>query len=141
MIRKEANKMKPYFTNIEKDSIENTDFRRVLYSGHLQLVLMSLEPNEDIGTEVHDHVDQFFRFEGGEGKVVTDDGEIVVGDGDVVVISAGTEHNIINTSATERLSMYTIYSPANHPHGTIAHTKVEAIELEKNYPPEFQHHD
>ena len=131
--------MKPFSTNIEKDTIENSDFRRVLYTGHLQLVLMSLEPLEDIGQEVHDHVDQFFRFEAGEGKVVTDNGEIVVGDGDVVVISAGTVHNIINTSATERLSMYTIYSPANHPHGTVAHTKEEAEELEKNYPPEFHH--
>ncbi len=131
--------MKPFSTNIEKDSIENTDFRHVLYTGHLQLVLMSLEPLEDIGQEVHDHVDQFFRFEAGEGKVVTDSGEIAVGNGDVVVISAGTVHNIINTSATERLSMYTIYSPANHPHGTIAHTKKQAEKLEKDYPPEFHH--
>ena len=132
--------MKPYYTNIEKDTIENTDFRRVLYSGKLQLVLMSLEPKEDIGQEVHDDVDQFFRFEAGEGKIVTENDEMTVADGDVVVIPAGTVHNIINTSATERLSMYTIYSPANHPHGTIAHTKEEAEELEKNYPPEFQHH-
>ena len=132
--------MEPYSTNIEKDSIENTDFRRVLYTGHLQLVLMSLEPKEDIGEEVHDHVDQFFRFEAGEGKVVTDHKEIKVADGDVVVIPAGTVHNIINTSATERLSIYTIYSPPNHPDGTIAHTKEEAEELEKNYPAEFQHH-
>lgn len=131
--------MKPYYTNIEKDTIENTDFRRVLYSGKLQLVLMSLEPKEDIGQEVHDDVDQFFRFEAGEGKVVTESGEITVKDGDVVVIPAGTVHNIINTSATERLPMYTIYSPANHPHGTVGHTKKEAEELEKNYPPEFQH--
>jgi mannose-6-phosphate isomerase-like protein (cupin superfamily) len=132
--------MDPYNTNIEKDSIENTDFRRVLYTGHLQLVLMSLEPKEDIGEEVHDHVDQFFRFEAGEGKVVTDHKEIKVADGDVVVIPAGTVHNIINTSATERLSIYTIYSPPNHPDGTIAHTKEEAEEHEKNYPAEFQHH-
>jgi mannose-6-phosphate isomerase-like protein (cupin superfamily) len=131
--------MQPYYTNIEKDTIENTDFRHVLYTGHLQLVLMSLLPNEDIGQEVHDHVDQFFRFEAGEGKVVTENGEIAVKNGDVVVIPAGAVHNIINTSATERLSMYTIYSPANHPHGTIAHTKQEAGELEKNYPPEFHH--
>jgi len=131
--------MKPYYTNIEKDTIENTDFRHVLYSGKLQLVLMSLEPKEDIGEEVHDHVDQFFRFEAGEGKVVTENDEMIVKDGDVVVIPAGTVHNIINTSATEPLSMYTIYSPANHPHGTVAHTKKEAEELEKNYPPEFHH--
>ncbi len=129
--------MKPFSTNIEKVTIENTDFRHVLYTGYLQLVLMSLEPKEDIGKEVHDHVDQFFRFEAGEGKVVTEDGEIIVGNGDVVVISAGTVHNIINTSATERLSMYTIYSPANHPDGTVAHTKEEAEELEKHYPPQI----
>lgn len=131
--------MKPYYTNIEKDTIENTDFRHVLYTGHLQLVLMSLEPNEDIGEEVHAHVDQFFRFEAGEGKVVAEGSEITVKNGDVVVIPAGTVHNIINTSATERLSMYTIYSPANHPDGTVAHTKHEAEQLEKNYPPEFHH--
>ena len=131
--------MKPYYANIEKDTIENTDFRHVLYSGKLQLVLMSLEPKEDIGQEVHDHVDQFFRFEAGEGKVVFEGGEVTVKDGDVVVIPAGTVHNIINTSGTERLSVYTIYSPANHPHGTTAHTKHEAEELEKNYPPEFHH--
>ena len=131
--------MQPYYTNIEKDTIENTDFRHVLYSGHLQLVLMSLKPNEDIGKEVHDHVDQFFRFESGEGKVITEENEIAVKDGDVIVIPAGTVHNIINTSATERLSMYTIYSPANHPDGTVAHTKHEAEELEKNYLPEFHH--
>ncbi len=132
--------MHPYSTNIEKDSIENSDFRRVLYSGHLQLVLMSLEPREDIGEEVHDHVDQFFRFEAGEGTVIADGKEIKVADGDVVVIPAGTVHNIINTSSTERLSIYTIYSPPNHPDGTVARTKEEAQELEKNYPAEFQHH-
>lgn len=131
--------MKPFYTNIEKDTVDNTDFRHVLYTGHLQLVLMSLEPNEDIGQEVHDHVDQFFRFEAGEGKVVAEGSEITVKNGDVVVIPAGTVHNIINTSATERLSMYTIYSPANHPDGTVAHTKHEAEQLEKNYPPEFHH--
>lgn len=131
--------MKPFYTNIEKDTVDNTDFRHVLYTGHLQLVLMSLEPNEDIGQEVHDHVDQFFRFEAGEGKVVAEGSEITVKNGDVVVIPAGTVHNIINTSATERLSMYTIYSPANHPDGTVAHTKHEAEKLEKNYPPAFHH--
>ena len=101
--------MKPFSTNIEKDSIENTDFRHVLYTGHLQVVLMSLEPLEDIGKEVHDHVDQFFRFEAGEGKVVTEDGEIVVGNGDVVVISAGTVHNIINIGPIPGLSTITGY--------------------------------
>jgi len=131
--------MKTFYTNIEKETIKNTDFRRVLFTGHLQLVLMSLEPNEDIGREVHHKNDQFFRFESGNGKVVTDDGEFIVKDGDVVIIPAGTYHNIINTSATERLSMYTIYSPANHPDGVVAHTKEEGEELEKHYPPEFHH--
>jgi len=131
--------MKPYYTNIEKVTIENTDFRRVLYTGKLQLVLMSLEPKEDIGQEVHDHVDQFFRFEAGEGKVVTEDSEIIVKDGDVVVIPAGTVHNIINTSATKRLSMYTIYSPANHPHGTVAHTNTKLKNSRRTIPPEFHH--
>lgn len=131
--------MKPHYTNIEKDTVENADFRHVLYTGKLQLAWMSLEPKEGIGQEVHDDVDQFFRFEAGEGKVVTKDDELTVKDGYVGVIPAETVHNIINTSATERLSRYTIYSPANHPHDTVGHTKQEAEELGKNYPPKFQH--
>ena len=106
-------------------------FRKVLFTApQSQLVLMALQPREDIGSEVHQENDQFFRFEGGEGKVMIGDEEHVVGDGDSVVIPAGTEHNVINTSETEMLKMYTIYSPSHHPDGTIHKTKAEAMAAE-----------
>lgn len=103
---------KGFLTHIEKDTLENNNFRKVLYtSTHSQLVLMSLKPQEEIGKEIHEENDQFFRFEGGEGKVVINDNEYIVTDGDAVVIPAGAEHNVINTSDSEDLKMYTIYSP------------------------------
>jgi mannose-6-phosphate isomerase-like protein (cupin superfamily) len=118
--------MTPYHANIEKLTLENTDFRRVLYTApHSQLVLMSLLPGEDIGSEVH-HVDQFFRFEAGEGKSIIDGQEFPVKDGDVVIVPAGAEHNFINTG-TELLKLYTVYSPANHIDGRVHKTKADAI--------------
>jgi mannose-6-phosphate isomerase-like protein (cupin superfamily) len=124
--------MSGFYTHIETETLENTFFRKVLFTGpNSQLVLMALQPNEDIGSEVHSENDQFFRFETGEGRVVIGDEEYVVKDGDSVVIPAGTEHNIINTSATEMLKMYTIYSPAHHPDGTIHQTKAEAMAAEE----------
>lgn len=123
--------MQGFHTQIEEDTLENTFFRKVLFTGpNSQLVLMTLQPNEDIGSEVHPDNDQFFRFEAGEGKVIIDGQEYIVGDGDAVVVPAGAEHNIINTSATEMLKMYTIYSPAHHPDGTIHQTKAEAMAAE-----------
>jgi len=120
-----------YVENIEEKTIQNTNFRTVLFTGaHMQLVVMSLKPLEDIGMEVHPNVDQFFRFEQGEGKVIMDGEESIVGPSSVVVIPAGTNHNIINTSATEDLKLYTIYSPANHPAGTVHVTKAEAMASE-----------
>jgi mannose-6-phosphate isomerase-like protein (cupin superfamily) len=119
--------MKGYNSNIEKETLENTNFRKVLYTGkHSQLVLMSLKPNEDIGMEIHTDNDQFFRFEKGEGKCVIDGNEYVLGDGSVIVVPSGAEHNIINTSSTEDLKLYTIYSPAHHQDGVVRATKVEA---------------
>jgi mannose-6-phosphate isomerase-like protein (cupin superfamily) len=119
--------MKGFVSNIEKDTLENENFRKVLYTGkHSQLVLMSLAPNEEIGMEVHADNDQFFRFEKGKGKVIIDGNESEVSDGFAVVVPAGAEHNIINTSATERLSLYTIYSPAHHKDGVVRATKAEA---------------
>lgn len=119
--------MKGYFGHIEKDTLENSDFRRVLFTGkHSQLVLMSLKPQEEIGLETHDHVDQFFRFEQGIGEVTIDDQKFEVHDGDSVIIPAGSKHNVVNTSQIEELKLYTIYSPANHPEGTVHHTKEEA---------------
>jgi len=120
-----------YVENIEEKTIQNTNFRTVLFTGaHMQLVVMSLKPMEDIGMEVHANVDQFFRFEQGEGKVIMNGEESIVGPSSVVVIPAGTNHNVINTSATQELKLYTIYSPANHPEGTVHVTKEEAMAAE-----------
>ena len=120
--------MNPFFGNIEKLTEENSYFRHVLFTGqNLQLVVMSLKPLEEIGNEVHDKVDQFFRIEKGEGKfVVNNSEEHIVRPGDAVVVPVGTWHNVINTSQTEDLKLYTVYSPPNHPDGTIHQTKEEA---------------
>lgn len=119
--------MTGFVDNIEELTLKNDFFRKVLFTaGHSQLVLMTLEPNEDIGMEVHADVDQFFRIEEGEGKVILNGKESVIRDGSAFVVPAGTEHNVINTSPTEKLKLYTIYSPPNHPEGTIHKTKQEA---------------
>jgi mannose-6-phosphate isomerase-like protein (cupin superfamily) len=119
--------MKGFNANIEQDTLANENFRKVLYTGkHSQLVLMSLKPNEDIGSEVHPDNDQFFRFERGQGKAVIDGNEYELKDGSVIIVPAGAEHNIINTSATEDLKLYTIYSPAHHQDGVVRATKAEA---------------
>lgn len=119
--------MKGYNANIEKLTLENSNFRQVLYTGkHSQLVAMSLLPNEEIGMEVHEDNDQFFRFEQGEGKVLIDGNEYTVKDGDVIIVPSGAEHNVINTSSIESLKMYTIYSPAHHRDGVVHSTKAEA---------------
>jgi len=129
--------MTGFHTDIEVDTLNNTNFRKVLFTGaHCQLVLMSLLPSEDIGMEVHGNVDQFFRFEKGEGKAVLNGEEIVFKANDVLIVPAGTNHNIINTSATEPLKLYTVYSPANHPDGTIHVTKIEAMAAEAE-----EHHE
>jgi len=123
--------MNGYFGNIEEITLANNYFRQVLYTGqHAQLVVMSLQPNEDIGLEAHETVDQFFRFEQGQGKVIIDGVEQVVGDGSAVIVPAGSQHNIINTSGNEPLKLYTIYSPPNHPDGTVHQTKAEAMAAE-----------
>lgn len=119
--------MKGFNTNIEKATLENGNFRKVLYTAkHSQLVLMSLRPGEDIGTEIHPDNDQFFRFEAGQGKCIIDGNEYELADGSVIVVPAGAEHNIINTSDTEELKLYTIYSPAHHKDGVVRATKQEA---------------
>lgn len=119
--------MKGFYTNIEKDTLENTNFRKVLYtSSHSQLVLMSLRPNEEIGMETHPDNDQFFRFELGNGKVVIDGNEYDVSDGDAIVVPAGAEHNVVNVSANSELKLYTIYSPAHHRDGIVRATKKDA---------------
>lgn len=119
--------MKGLKSNIEKDTLKNKNFRKVLYSAsHCQLVLMSLAPKEEIGLETHPDNDQFFRFEAGRGRVDIDGNKYTVKDGDAVVIPAGAKHNVINTSATEDLKMYTIYSPPHHKDQIVRKTKAEA---------------
>jgi len=120
--------MAGYHTDIEKKTEENEYFREVLFTGpHSQLVVMALKPGEDIGMETHPDTDQFFRVEEGKGKAVLDGQEYELEDGSAIVIPAGTEHNVINTSSTKSLKMYTIYTPPEHPDGTIHKTKAEAV--------------
>lgn len=108
-------------------ALENEDFRRVIYTApHSQVVLMCLEPLEDIGVETHAHIDQFFRIERGAGKVVLQGESHPITAGDAVVVPAGTQHNVVNISATERLLLSTIYSPPAHKDGVIHRTKAEA---------------
>lgn len=116
-----------FHANIEHDTLANDNFRKVLYTGkHMQLVLMTLQPGEDIGLETHHDNDQFFRFESGEGKCIIDGNEYPVQDGSAIIIPAWAVHNIMNTSETDSLKMYTIYSPAHHKDGIIRATKAEA---------------
>ena len=120
--------MTGYVGNIEKETEKNKYFRKVMYTGkHAQLVVMCLQGGEEIGNEVHGHVDQFFRIEVGSATFVFNDTEKhTVGAGEAVIVPAGTHHNVINTSASKPLQLYTIYSPPNHPDGTIHKTKAEA---------------
>lgn len=116
-----------YVTNIERDTLSNEDFRRVLFTGrNTQLVLMTLKSGEDIGQEIHDEHDQFIRVEAGRGVVVLAGKEYALSDGVAVVIPAGVEHNIINTSADAPLRLYTLYSPPEHADGTVHRTKRDA---------------
>jgi len=126
--------MAGYVGNIEEITLSNAFFRQVLFTApHSQLVVMCLQPNEDIGVEVHPSVDQFFRIEEGEGKVVLNGEEHPIKNGDAVVVPAGTQHNVINTSAEKQLKLYTIYSPAQHKDGTVHKTKAEAMADEADH--------
>lgn len=118
---------KGYKIDIEKETLSNTNFRKVLYTAeHSQLVLMSLLPREEIGLETHTENDQFFRFETGEGQVIINETTYEVKDGDAVIVPSGSQHNVINLSDTELLKFYTIYSPAHHKDKIIMETKKEA---------------
>lgn len=126
--------MKGFNANIEKDTLENNNFRKVVYTGkHSQLVLMSLKPNEEIGMETHTDNDQFFRFEKGLGKCIIDGNEYELKDGSAIIVPAGAEHNVINTSKTDDLKMYTVYSPAHHKDGIVRATKEEAEAKEEEF--------
>ena len=123
-----------YVNNIEEKTLANTFFREVLFTGkYAQLVVMSLLPNEEIGMEAHQTVDQFFRIEKGQGKVIMNGEEHEIKDGSAIIVPAGTEHNLINTSASEELKLYTVYSPPNHPDKKIHKTKVEAMADEEDH--------
>lgn len=123
--------MKGHFSKIESLTLKNSNFRQVLYTGrHMQLVLMSLKPKEEIGLEVHQDNDQFFRFEKGVGKVVIDENEYEVSDGDAIIVPAGARHNVINISDVEDLKLYTIYSPPHHKDKIVRITKEEALSNE-----------
>lgn len=125
--------MRGYVTNIENDTLENQDFRRVLYTTkNTQLVLMNLRANEEIGEEIHD-LDQFIRIEAGQGLALIDGGAHRLSDGSAVIIPAGTKHNVINVSDTEELKLYTLYSPPEHRDGTVHKTKSDAIEHEEHF--------
>ena len=125
--------MKGHIINLEKTTLENTFFRKVLYTAkHSQLVVMSLKPSEDIGEEIH-QLDQFIRCEAGEGKAILDGVSHKISDGFSVVIPAGTKHNIINTSNRKPLKLYTLYSPPNHRDGVIHNTKAAAEAGEEHF--------
>lgn len=126
--------MKGYVKDIGQATNENNSFRQVVYTGkYCQLVLMSLKPGEDIGEEVHDTVDQFFRFEQGEGKVILDGVEHKIQAEFAVLVPAGTKHNIINTSDTAPLKLYTIYSPPHHRDGVVHAIKGEAEKDDEHF--------
>lgn len=125
--------MNGYVINIEKEAVNNNNFRKVLYTApHCQLVVMSLKPLEDIGEEVHD-LDQFLRVEEGEGKTVLNDVEHTISSGFAIVVPAGTKHNIINTSSDKEMKLYTVYAPANHRDGVVHVTKEEAEHDEEHF--------
>lgn len=126
--------MDAYVINIEKKSLENNYFREVLFTApHSQLVVMSIAPGEDIGMETHKDIDQFIRVEAGIGQAILNGKEYNLENGSAVVIPAGTAHNIVNRSKSEALKLYTIYSPPNHPQGTINKDKAAAIASEKEH--------
>jgi len=125
--------MKGYVINIEEATLENDNFRKVLYTAkHSQLVVMHLNPGEDIGEEVHE-LDQFIRLESGTGKAVLDGVEHAIADNFAIVIPQGTRHNIINTSASEPMKLYTVYSPPEHQDGVVRKTKAEAMAQEEHF--------
>lgn len=133
-VKEAEEKPKSIVINIEKDTTSNDNFRKVIFTGeHLQLVLMSLNPNEEIGEETHESVDQFFRVDGGSGKVIIDGNEEKIQNGTAFTIPAGLKHNVI--AGNSGLKVYTIYSPPNHKAGVVYKTKAEA-EADKTDKPE-----
>ena len=125
--------MKGFVDDIDRLTVENKDFRRVLYTGkHLQLVLMALRPGEEIGEEVHDDHDQFFRIEKGEGEVCIDGQRTKIKADDAIIVPAGARHNVINTG-DKKLKLYTVYGPPDHKDGIVRATKAEAEASEEHF--------
>ena len=125
--------MKGYVDDIEKVTLDNTDFRRVLYTGHnLQLVAMSINPGEEIGAEVHDDRDQFFRVEQGKGEVLIDGKRHAVKADDAIIVPAGARHNVVN-NGEQPLRLYTLYAPPEHKDGTVHVTKAQADAQEEHF--------
>lgn len=125
--------MKGYVINIEKDTLENDMFRRVLYTApNSQLVLMSIPPGGEIGEEVHNELDQFIRCEAGEGRAILNGEEYEIGDGFAIVVPAGARHNVVNTSSDSPLKLYTVYSPPEHRDGVVHETK-EAADVDDEH--------
>lgn len=125
---------KGYKGNIEELTLENENFRQVLYTAaDCQLVLMSLLPGEEIGLEVHREGDQFFRFESGKGKVIINETEYLVGDGDAVIVPVGAKHNVINTSNSKSLKLYTLYAPPHHRDGVVRATRADALATKEEF--------
>lgn len=130
----EQQSSKVFVTNIEEDTVENEDFRRVLFTTpHSQLVLMAIRPGDDIGKEVHDNLDQFIRIDKGQGKLVTNAEEHQLNDGSAMVIPAGTEHNVINTSDDQDLKLYTVYTPPQHEKDVVHKTKEQAKQDDEHF--------
>lgn len=126
--------MQGFIANIEQETVKNDNFRKVLYTGkYSQLVLMTLKPGEEIGEEIHDDVDQFFRIDAGEGKCTIDGNEHEISDGFAIIVPAGAKHNVINTSQGEALKLYTIYSPPHHRDGVMHSTKEEAEKDDEHF--------
>lgn len=126
--------MKGYISNIEQLALDNENFRSVLYTDEkVQLVVMSLLPNEDIGEEVHEDLDQFIRVEAGEGYAVLGGEQREIVDGSVVIVPAGITHNIVNASSVKPMKLYTLYSPPQHHAGTTHKTKEDAMKDEEHF--------
>jgi mannose-6-phosphate isomerase-like protein (cupin superfamily) len=125
---------KGFVANLEEATRKNTDFRRVLYTGkYSQLVLMTLKPGEEIGEETHDDVDQFFRFEEGQGMVIIDGVKNAVKDGSGVFVPSGARHNVLNTSKSLDLKLYTLYAPPEHQDRIVRKTRKDALALEEHF--------
>lgn len=126
--------MAGFHTDIEKKTIDNEFFREVLFTApHSQLVVMTLQPGEEIGLETHDDTDQFIRVEAGRGKALIGEQEFDLQDGSAIVIPAGSKHNVWNPSPSEALKLYTLYTPPEHPDGTVHKTKAEADAYEREH--------